>query len=104
MNFRLRQAAPDRGSDPARGTSRPSQLLRQPIRDIEQRGKMVVELAVSGTAILTGENFQLLVLRLDDVEHFSRVVDRNLLVILAVHDEEWAGNALSDRLKLKLLD
>src|ERR1700716_578279 len=104
MNFRLRQAAPDRGSDPARGTSRPSQLLRQPIRDIEQRGKMVVELAVSGPTILAGEDFQLLVLRGDNAEHLLRVVDRDLLVILPVRNKEWAGNELSNRLDLKLLD
>jgi hypothetical protein len=65
---------------------------------------MVVELAVSGPTILASKDFQLLILRSKSVKHFLRIFDRYLLVILPVRNEEWAGNALSNRANLKFLD
>src|SRR5436305_10510174 len=65
---------------------------------------MIVELAVSSSAILAGKDLQFLVLRSDNAKHLPRVIDRDLLVISPVRNKERAGNAMSNRLDLKLFD
>src|SRR5262245_66209520 len=55
-------------------------------------------------AVFTIEDFQLLVLGTDDGKHLLGVVERNLLVLAAVRDQERAGDPVPDRRELKIPD
>src|SRR5215470_16396238 len=67
----------------------------------------IVALAVLGAAFLAREHAQRLVLRPTSVVERLRILERNLLVVLAVHDQERAAHLLHDAVepeRLQLLE
>src|SRR3954464_12490663 len=86
------------------GSIPPHQLVLEPGPHGGAAERQVVALAVLGAALVTGEDPPRLLLRAAGVVKRLCIRQRNLLVVRAVHDQEWAPHFLHDAVELERLE